>query len=153
MKVLKKNEDRFTSRGFGRGLGTLAKISKTQKKKKDVREFLAEYVNHPKTTVRTSAIRALGTLGDELAMPVIQAFTDSNESSVSRAAKDAIGSLRDNKPSAPREVIELRKEIADLKKSNKKLGKTLEDIKEQLKAQAKAAEEDSKAEDKDKKDK
>ena len=151
MKVLRKNEDRFTSRGFGRGLATLAKISKTQKKKKDVREFLAGYVNHPKKTVSTSAIRALGTLGDELAMPVIQAFANSNDESVSRAAKDALGKLREDKPSAPREVIELRKEIADLKKSNEKLEKTLEEIKDQLKAQAEASEDktDSEAEEKE----
>ena len=134
MKTLRKNEQRFTTRGFGRGLETLAKISKTEKKKKDVREFLSGYVNHPKKGVRMSAMRGLGALGDPLAMPVLQSFTSSNDQQISRAASDAINKLRDMKPSAPREVIELRKEVAELKKSSEKLEKALEEIRDQLKA-------------------
>ena len=146
MKTLKKNEDRFTTRGFGRGLETLAKISKTEKKKKDVREFLSDYVNHPKKGVRTSAMRGLGTLGDPLAMPILQSFTGSNDKQIARTARDAINKLRESKPSAPREVIELRKEVAELKKSNEKFEKALEEIRDQLKAKA---ESDEKAQDKD----
>ncbi len=150
MKMLKRNEDRFTTRGFGRALGTLAKISKTEKKKKDVREFLAGFVNHPKTSIRTSAMRAMGSLGDPLAMPVLTSFTGSADEQIAKAAKDALSRLRESKPTAPREVIELRKEISELKKSNEKLEKVLEDIQEQLKAKQK---EDSPAEPKEPKKK
>ena len=134
MKLLKKHEDRFTSRGFGQGLGALAHVSKSRKKRDDVREFLTSYVNHPKTTVRTAAISALGTLGDEKAMSIVDAFTNSQNTRISLVAKQAIGKLRESKSTAPREVIELRKDLAELKKSSDKLSEELKDIRKQLSA-------------------
>ena len=81
MAVLNKDEDRFTSRGFGQGLGALGHVAKSIEKKDDVRDFLVKYVNHPKTIVRTSAIDALGNLGDPKAISVLGAFSDSNVNS------------------------------------------------------------------------
>lgn len=136
MKVLRKHEDRFTSRGFGSGLDALARVSKSAKKKGEVREFIASYVNHPKLPVRTAAIGALGNLGDAKAIPMLEAFSDSENTRIASAAKSAIGKLRNDKPTAPREVIELRKEVADMKKASEKLQKELKEIREQLKAKA-----------------
>ena len=134
LKVLRKHEDRFTSRGFGSGLTTLAEVSKSQNKKDPVREFLLGKVNHPKTTVRTSAIRALGTLGDPKAMAAIEALVGSAESGIAQAARDASGKIRDEKPTAPKEVIELRKEVAEMKKANEKVEKELKELRDLLKA-------------------
>lgn len=134
MKVLSKHEDRFTSRGFGQGLEALAQISKSSRKKDAIREFLLGYVNSDKTNIQTAAIRALGTLGDEKATAAIDAFKDSPKSSVAGAADRAASSLREQKPTAPREVIELRKEIAEMKKENEKLQKQFKEILEQMKA-------------------
>jgi aminopeptidase N len=134
MNVLKKREKQFTSRGLGQGLGTLAHVAQSQDHKDDVREFLLAYVNHPMTTIRTSAIGALGTLGDPKAISVLEAFSSSNEEPISRAAEQAIGKLRESKPIAPRELIELRKELATMKKESEKLEKQLKGIEEQLKA-------------------
>jgi len=138
MKVLKKHEDRFTSRGFGRGLGALAHVSKSMKNKDGVREFLLEYVNHPKTTIQVAAIRALGTLGDDKATAPLEAFAEAEDSGVARAAKDALNKLREQKPTAPSEVIELRKEVSEMKKASEKLQKELAEIRELLKAATQA---------------
>lgn len=134
MKVLKKHGDRFTSRGFGQGLEALAHVSKSQKKKGDVRDFLSDYVNHPKTPVRTAALRALGDLGDAKALSALAVFADSSDERISQAAKSAIDQLNDVKPTAPREVIELRKELGEIKKASEKLEQELKDIREMLKA-------------------
>lgn len=134
MKVLKNHEDRFTSRGFGRGLEALAHVSRSMKDKDNVREFLLEHVNHPKTTVQVAAIRALGTLGDEKATAPLEAFTNAEDSSVAGAAKSALNSLREQKPTAPTEVIALRKEVSEMKQASDKLQKELDEIRELLKA-------------------
>ena len=146
MKVLKNSEDQFTSRGFAEGLLTLGQISRTLEKKADVRRFLLAYVNHPKSTVQSGAIRALGELGDPRATAAIESFTTSQESRVASAAKSAVGTLRKEKPMAPDEVVSLRKDLADVKKANDAFKKQLEDIKGQVEALKSAEKKADKAE-------
>ena len=120
MAVLKQHEGRFTSSGFGRGLETLAHVCRSQDQKDDVREFLLSYVNHPKTSVRTSAISSLGVLGDSKAIAVLESLSGSGDERVARAADQALGKLRESKPTVPSELIELRKELATIKKDSEK---------------------------------
>ena len=134
LKTLRKNEKRFNSRGFGRGLDALATISSQLEKKDDVRQFLAAHLEHTKSPIQLAAINALGTLGDVKATAALESLTSSPNSSVSKAAESAIAKLRDSKPSAPREVVDLRKQIAELKESSKKLEESLKEIRDQLKA-------------------
>ena len=129
-------EDRFTSRGFGQALGTLAHVSKTKAKKTTVREFLISYVNHPKSRVRAAAISALGGLGDAKAISVLESLEDAGEERISRAAKSALDALRAAKPTVPRELVELRKEIAKMKKTEDKFAAELKELREQLKAKS-----------------
>lgn len=145
MNVLKEFEGRFTSRGFASGLSTLGAISRPLEKKADVRRFLLAYVNHPKSTVQAGAIRALGELGDPRATAAIESFTSSPKSRVASAAKSAVAELRKEKPMAPDEVISLRKDLADVKKSNDDFKKQLADIKGQVEALKSAKKKDDKS--------
>ena len=100
-----------------------------------MRDFLASYVNHPKSTVRSAAIGALGTLGDPKSISVLEAFSSSSDKRIERAANQALGKLRESKPTAPKELIELRKEMAAMKKESKKVLSELKELRKQLKAQ------------------
>ncbi len=133
LRTLKQHEDRFTASDFGRGLTTLAQVSRSGERKDDVREFLVGYVNHPKTTVRTAAIGALGSLGDPKSISVLEAFTDSQDQRVARSADQALAKLRESKPTVPKELIELRKEMASMKKASEKVQADLKELREQLK--------------------
>ena len=74
MKTLEQRQEMFTSSGFGRGMETLARISSQEEDKDEVRTFLLRYVRHPKRSVQTRVIRALGILGDPKAEAVIETF-------------------------------------------------------------------------------
>jgi HEAT repeat protein len=134
MKTLREQEPRFTSNGFGSGLETLAHVYRKQRNQTEVREFLLQYVNHPKTTVRTRAISALGTLGDPKAISVLESFANSPHEPVANAARRATATLRESKPTAPKELIELRKEMAEFRKANEKLQAEMKELKDQLEA-------------------
>lgn len=135
LMTLKQDESQFSARDFGRGLETLAHVSRFEDSKDEVRDFLASYVNHPKSTVRSAAIGALGTLGDPKSISVLEAFSSSSDKRIERAANQALGKLRESKPTAPKELIELRKEMAAMKKESKKVLSELKELRKQLKAQ------------------
>jgi aminopeptidase N len=134
MDVLNRREKDFTSGGFAQGLTTLAQVAKSLDDKAAVREFLVARVNHPKSRVRSAAIKAVGVLGDARALSVLQAFADSSDERIAGVAKQAVDSLRDSKPTAPSELIELRKTVAEMKKQDEKLKAELQEIRDQLKA-------------------
>jgi aminopeptidase N len=134
MEVLREHEDRFTSRGFGQGLEALAHVTSALDAKDQVRAFLVRYVNHPKVPVRVAAIDALGTLGDPRAIAVLEAFSDSSDGRIARAAQRSISELREKKPPVPQELVELRKDLAAIKKDREKLQAQLEEIRRQLEA-------------------
>ncbi|TWU30874.1 M1 family aminopeptidase [Novipirellula artificiosorum] len=134
LDALKQQESKFSSRGFGRGLETLGHVGSLLDEKDDVREFLIRYVNHPNTSVRTAAFSALGTLGDPQAISVLEAFSGSGNERVARAAEQAIGKLRESKPTAPKEVIELRKEMAKMKTESEKIREEIRELQDQVKA-------------------
>ena len=134
LDTLKQEESRFSARDFGRGLETLAHVSRLQDDN-DVRDFLATFINHPKLTVRTAAIGALGTLGDPKSISILEAFADSSDQRIDQATDQALSKLRESKPTAPQELIELRKEMATMKKESKKVLSELKELREQLKAQ------------------
>lgn len=120
---------------FGQALDTLAHIARDEEDKTDLREFLAGYINHPNRYFQTSAIRALGTLGDPKAIPIIRTFArDEPRNSAERAAKTALEKLQEQKKLVPAEVIELRKIVDELKKDGESLKKEVEDLKKRLDA-------------------
>ena len=140
-QVLAEREKEFRSWEFARALETLARISRNEEDKTKVRKFLIGYVNHPKQTVQTGAIRALGALGDTKAMPVLETFSsDEPDDRIERAAERALKDLRDRKELVPGEIIQLREAVDKLKKETDKLRNNLDDIKKRLDAKEEATE-------------
>ena len=95
-----------------------------------MREFLIQRLDHPKVNVRSAAIQALGILGDPRAITVLESLSKSDNERISRPAEQAVAKLRESKPTAPREIIDLRKEIADVKKASDKLKTELKTLRE-----------------------
>ena len=140
-QVLAEREKEFRSWEFARALETLARISRNEEDKTKVRKFLIGYVNHPKQTVQTGAIRALGALGDTKAIPVLETFSsDEPDDRIERAAERALKDLRDRKELVPGEIIQLREAVDKLKKETDKLRNNLDDIKKRLDAKEEATE-------------
>ena len=139
MAVLQKREAEFTSGGFSDGLNTLAVLASDQERKDVFRDFIGSKLNHPKRQVQIAAIRALGTLGDPLAISALQTFaTARRDSPQRRAAEAAVRQLRERKPPAA-EVGTLRDEVMELQKANRELKQQFDDFKKQLDAAKPAA--------------
>jgi len=101
-------------------------------------------VNHPKRTIQSGAIRALGTLGDPRAIAVVETFSgDDPADRTQRSARDALKALREKKPLVPDEVIRLRETVDKLSKETDKLRDDLADMKNRLDAKEQAAKDKS----------
>ena len=140
-RVLDEREMDFRSWAFTRGLNTLAHISRNEDDKTKVRNFIADYVNHPKNRIQAGAIGALGTLGDPKAIPIIETFSnDEPDDYIERSAERALKQLRERKPLVPDEIVRLRETVDEFRKETDKLKDDLDDIKKRLDAKDKAAE-------------
>ncbi len=134
-QILTEREQEFRSWDFARALETLAQISRNEENKMKVRQFLVDYVNHPKEAVQAGAIRALGALGDTKAIPILETFSsDEPDNRVERAAERALKDLRDRKELVPQEIIQLRETVDKLQKETDKLKDDLDDIKKRMEA-------------------
>ena len=143
-RTLAENEKQFTSRGFARALDALAHVSRDEENKTKARKFLIGYINHPKKTIQSGAIRALGTLGDPKAIAVIETFSGDDPSDrTQRAARDALRAVREKKQLVPDEIVRLREIVDKLSKETEKLRDDLEDVKNRLDAQEQAAKDKS----------
>jgi aminopeptidase N len=137
-KTLSDRESEFRSRGFTRGLDTLAHIARNEDDKTKVRNFLIDYVNHPQVRIQAGAIRALGTLGDPKAIPIVDTFSGDDPSDrVQRSAKNALKALRQKKELVPEEIVQLRETVDQFRKETEKLKNDLDDIKKRLDAKLK----------------
>lgn len=134
-KALIQRRQSFAKSYFSGALETLAKISRNEKNKTKVRNFLTGFVNDKNRRTKAAAISALGTLGDPKAIPVIQSFEgDDHPDRIQRAAARALGKLREQKPLVPAEINELRRIFDELKKDNEKLRTEFEDLKKRIDA-------------------
>ncbi len=139
MATLRAKETQCPSRVFTSGLNALAYIARDEDDRTPVREFLAGYVKHPKRTIQSGAIAALGTLGDPKAIPIVASFANrQTHDPLQRRAERALEELREKKQLVPGEVVELRKAVDELKKETDKLKQDLEDLKKQTEAKAEA---------------
>ena len=140
-KVLEEREMDFRSWSFTQGLDTLAHITRNEDDKTKVRNFLAGYVNHPKDRIQVGAIRALGTLGDPKAIPIIETFSnDEPDNNIERAAERALKQLRERKQLVPDEIVRLRDTVEEFRKETEKIKNGLDDIKKRLDAKEKPIE-------------
>jgi aminopeptidase N len=132
LAVLREQPDRFTTNGFADGLRSLGNLASTLDDTSQVREFLLQWVNDQRSGIQAAALRGLGNLGDEKAMAAVQAFTTDTDTRIATAAKEALRELSEKKPAAPEEVVALRKDLADLQESNKKLTEQLDELRKQV---------------------
>jgi len=140
-RVLDEREMDFRSWSFTRGLDTLAHIARNEDDKTGIRKFLAGYVNYPKDRIQTGAIRALGTLGDPRAIPIVETFTnDEPDDNIERAAERALKQLRQQKKLVPAEIVRLRETVDQFRKETDNLKDELDDIKKRLDAKEKPVE-------------
>ncbi len=140
-RTLRRREKELTSSSFADALDTLAHIARNEENKTKVRKFLAAYVNDKRDRVQAGAIRALGTLGDPKAIPIVESFSgDDPDDRIQRTAKDALKKLQEQKQLVPAEIIYLRETLNELKKETEKLKNELEDLKKRLDAKEKREE-------------
>jgi aminopeptidase N len=141
LAVLKERQNELGRRTVGSGMDVLARLTRDADDKSEVREFLMGFVADSKSPLRSSAIRALGTLGDEKVSATLRALSGSDrEGRIASAAKSALGKIQKETKFVPREVSEMRKMLNELKQSHAKLKEELESIKKVANAKQKAAE-------------
>jgi aminopeptidase N len=129
--VTQRAED-FSSRALGSALDSFAWLHRAEPKKESIRVFLADYVNSKKERVKLGAIRALGTLGDDGAIPLLETFAQSSKDlPEQKEAEAALAKLRGvQRPGDG--LRDLRKEVSDVKEENRKLRKDLDDLKQKF---------------------
>ncbi len=134
LDTLRAREAAFPTGAFARALDTLAWLARHEERKDEVREFLADQLDHPKRAIRRAAITALGTLGDTRALGKLEPFTRAGrESPECRAAEAAVTALRAaRKPSD--DLRELRQEVLDLRKENRALKADVDELRKKLEA-------------------
>lgn len=131
--ALQRRENEFTTRGFSAGLDAVAHLSRNEKSRDQVRDFLLKYVHHKKEGIQVAAIAALGTLEDPRALPVLQTFANAAKDRPERAAADrAIAAIRaaakpsDNLKALREEILELKKGTRETRKEMDALTKKVE---------------------------
>lgn len=133
LETLRQHETNFTSRGFAADLDALAYLSRNEKEKDSVRNFLLSHVHHKKKTIQVGAIAALGTLEDSRAAAVVATFAAmAKETPERKAAEKSLAAIRaanrqtDNLKNLRDEILDLKKESRETKKELEALGKKLE---------------------------
>jgi aminopeptidase N len=136
LETLRDRENDFTTGGFATALHVLAVMASDQPDRTAPRAFLVDNSTHPKRAVQLAALRALGTLGDPRALPILETFSGAGtESRQARAARDAIRQLRDGRPVSA-ELAALRDEVLRLQSAHDDLKKRFETALKQLEAAA-----------------
>ena len=140
--MLASRRKNFTSRGFSRGLKTLAYIARNEEDREGEREFLSGYVNDASGATRIAAIEALGALRDPRAIPVVSSFAGGGrvKDATQRAADAALRKLRDTRQ-VPVELSALRDDLLELREENEQLREDLEDLTKRFEAREAGAEE------------
>ncbi|MEC9081449.1 MAG: HEAT repeat domain-containing protein, partial [Verrucomicrobiota bacterium] len=132
--ALEESGKKFTTNGYANALRAIAFLGRNQKNKNGLREFFTGHIHNPKRRLALTAIESLGELGDPRAIAALEKFSANAEGDPSRkAAEQAIEKIRAARKPAD-DYKNLRKEVADLKKSNNKLTKELNDLKKRFDA-------------------
>jgi aminopeptidase N len=131
---LKQREADYTSRGFARGLNTLAYIARDEKDRSAVCEFLLGYVNSKKRVVQLGAIEALGTLGDAHALAALGKFALARRQSPEQLAASRAIQAIENFRKSTEGLADVRKELLDLQKENRELHKNFDALEKKFNA-------------------
>ena len=73
---------------------------------------------------------------------ILETYTEYEDERIKKMAADALKVLQENAATTPREVIELRKEVTEMKKAQDKMRTQWKELQEQPGAQGKKEEED-----------
>ncbi|MBI3880673.1 MAG: HEAT repeat domain-containing protein, partial [Verrucomicrobia bacterium] len=124
----------FSSSSLAGALDAFASVARPLTDKSPSREFLKGYLADKKERVRTGAIRALGTLSDEAAIPLLEPFAaGAKDSPEQKEAEAVLAKLRGaQKPGD--NLKDLRKELLDVKDDNRKLRKEFDELKKKIEA-------------------
>ena len=140
LEFLISRQTQIPTRVFSSGLTALARAGHDLTDRTLIREFLVGKTNHPKSRIRSTAIRALGTLGDKKATPVLNRLSAGHDDHPDRkAAQSALSALR--KEEAPEKQLKHFHESIDaLKKNESELKSKLETLQKQFEALTKLKE-------------
>lgn len=133
--IVKKRWDEFPTTVIVTSLNTLADLGADDEAQRPlVREFLTAHVNEPRERIQIAAIRGLGTLRDEKAIPVLEGFAAAAKESPTRnPAEFAINAIRSGRRPG-NEAQALRTEVMDLKKENRELRDELKSLSKKVDA-------------------
>ena len=137
LEFLMSRQTQIPTRVFSSGLSALARAGHDLSDRTLIREFLIGKTSHPKNRIRSTAIRALGTLGDTKAIPVLNRLAAGHDNHPDRkAAQSALSTLR--KEEAPgKQLKHFHESIDALKKSESELKSKLETLQKQFEALSK----------------
>ncbi len=127
-KTLSQRDGDIDARTTGNGLMAVAQLNRKAKNKRNAREFIEGYLDHPKATFRVAAIRALGELRDPQTEGLLESFSADRDGRMAKAATEALKTLRDEKPFVPAEIAELRRVIGELKQEQDELRSELKQL-------------------------
>ncbi|BBO36585.1 M1 family aminopeptidase [Lacipirellula parvula] len=145
METIKSREAELDPRDVSEAMVTVAKLSQKGKRQQEAFEFFVDYLNHPRQTLQSSAIRGLGELHDPAARPLLAPIAANKVDAVlAAAAKAALGELDQKTPLVPAEVGDLRKEVRELREEQAKLQKSLDELKEKSAAKKATGKKDDK---------
>jgi HEAT repeat protein len=136
--IVKKRWDELPTGAIASALETMAALGADEaSQRSNVREFLAAHVNDPRERVQVAAIRGLGTLRDEKAIPILETFASASKETPTRTpAEYAINAIRSGRKPG-NEAQALRGEVMDLKKENRELRDELKSLEKKVDAIAK----------------
>jgi aminopeptidase N len=131
---LSTRADLLPSPVLANALDALAFLARNERDRAAVRAALTGFVNHKRDRIQLAAIRALGTLEDPQAIPVLETFAAMSKATPEqKAAEQAIAQLRGQKKPADN-LKDVRQELLDVKKENRRLSTELETLKKKLDA-------------------
>lgn len=130
-RMLETRGAELSSDSLGKSLVALATIGRFAPNKGHARELITSYVHDPRRRVQTSALSALGKLGDPLSAPLLRSYAEQQAGeAVSQAARSALSALEEQKPLTPAEVSELRQLVRDLQEGQRQLSDKLKQFEE-----------------------
>ena len=140
LRMVKADRQKFSDRDYAEALQVLAKLWRDADDKQPARVMLETSLRDPARRVRSGAIQALGELGDPQVVAALESFAEREGTGRdATAAREAVKKLQNEAPFVPREVRELRKLVAELRKEQQEFSKELETLKAKTEATDEAA--------------
>ncbi|MEE2780698.1 MAG: M1 family aminopeptidase [Planctomycetota bacterium] len=140
MQASIRRDAEFPSKTFAGALDAVAYLGKDLDDRREVREFLTSYLNHPREPVRLAALGALGTLGDPATLDAVRAFHRGPKGDrKKKAAGEALKKIRE-KQKTSESLGALREQVDTLREENETFRKDVQELKDRLESANEGAE-------------